>query len=383
MKPNVVLLSEMLQPYRIPVFNALADRTDLDLHVLLLSLKEANREWEVPLTQCRFPYSMLPSRDYYIRSLEWGLHFNCGITRNLARLNPDVIVGTGYTSPTYWIAQNWAKKHHVGYVLWSGSTHATSRLGNPLTRSMKRWFIDRCDACLSYGSQATQTLIDLGAAQGRIVTGRNTVDIEYFARITQEAQESVEFQAWRGKYPERIILFVGQMIERKGVADLLAAFRKIQTPDVGLVLVGSGQLLEDYKSQTQDLSNVFWEGYVQSSDIGPYLAAADALVMPSLLEVWGLVVNEALAAGVPVIASTCSGSTTDLIEDGKNGYGFTAGDTDRLSELLKSVIREPLLWEKMGQEASRRIKACSPIHYGERFAEAVRIASQKRLPKAE
>ncbi len=379
MKLKVVLLSEMLQPYRVPVFNALAERDDLEFHVLLLSIIEANREWDVPFSRCRFEYTVLPSRDIYIHSLDWGLHFNKGVTENLDRLNPDVIVGTGYSSPTLWIAQHWAKKHKRGYVLWSGSTEASSRLQNPLMKAMKRLFIRRCDAFLTYGSEATRTIANLGASPDRIVTGCNTVDIDDFARITEAARNSTDFPAWRQKFPQRIILFVGQMIERKGVADLLAAFRRVQTPDAGLILVGNGPLLEEYKNQTRDLKNVFWEGYVQSSEMGPYLAAADVLVMPSLIEVWGLVVNEAMAAGVPVIATTCSGSTRDLIEDGKNGYGFTAGDVNQLSGLLESVIKEPSRWESMGQEAALRIRSCSPTHYGAKLREAAQIASG-RIP---
>ncbi len=178
MKLKVVLLSEMLQPYRVPVFNALAERDDLEFHVLLLSLIEANREWEVPFTRCRFEYTVLPSRDFYIHSLDWGLHFNKGVTENLDRLNPDVIVGTGYSSPTLWIAQHWAKKHKRGYVLWSGSTEASSRLQNPLIKVMKRLFVRRCDPFLTYGSEATRTIANLGASPDRIVTGCNTVDID-------------------------------------------------------------------------------------------------------------------------------------------------------------------------------------------------------------
>lgn len=374
---RTVLLSEMLQPYRVPVFNCIAGQEGVDLTVLLLSIREKNRKWEIPFDSCQFRYEVLPGRDLYIRSLDWGLHLSWGVTQALRRLAPDVIVGTGYVSPAYLTAQRYARRYGLGYVLWSGSTLATSRIGKGPLRWMKRCFLRRCDAFLSYGTDATQALTTLGANPSRIVSGRNTVDVDFFARLAADACEAPSFAEWRSRFPARVILYTGQMLDRKGVMDLIQAFQQANCPDLGLVLVGDGPEFDNYRRVTQGMTGVFWEGYVQSRDMGPYLAAADVLVMPSYLEPWGLVVNEAMAAGLPVIATTCSGATTDLVREGETGYAFTAGDVNRLATLLCSVAREPEKWKKMGEEAARRMQIYTPQDYAHAFLQSVRLAAEK------
>ena len=235
-----VLLSEMLQPYRIPVFNRIAEDERLDFEVLLLSVREANRQWEIDTDTCRFRSRILEGRDYYIHALDWGLHFNRGVKRLLDEIRPEVIVGTGYVSPAYLTGQRWARTHGASYVLWSGSTARTSRIGKGPLKWMKRRFVGRCDGYLSYGTDATQQLISLGAMPERIVTGCNTVDVELFERLARDARNDPGFTGWRQNYPRHLILYIGQMIERKGVPDLIRAFRSIRSRDLGLLLVGEG-----------------------------------------------------------------------------------------------------------------------------------------------
>ncbi|MCA9438856.1 MAG: glycosyltransferase, partial [Candidatus Omnitrophica bacterium] len=192
-KIRCVLLSEMLQPYRIPVFEEIAKNDRVDFEVLLLSVRESNREWEIERENCRFKHRVLPSKDFYIRSLDWGLHFNRGVAKHLEEIQPDVVIGTGYVSPAYLTGQRWAKKNGAGYVLWSGSTAATSRIGRGPLKWMKKKFVQRCDAFLSYGTDATKQLTALGADPSRVVTGCNTVDIHAFQTMTEEARDTPNF----------------------------------------------------------------------------------------------------------------------------------------------------------------------------------------------
>ncbi len=378
-KIRCALLSEMLQPYRIPVFNRIAEDDRIDFEVLLLSVREANREWEIEMENCRFKYRTLPSRDFYIRSLDWGLHFNRGVGRALDEIGPEVVVGTGYVSPAYLAGQKWAKRNGAGYVLWSGSTASTSRIGKGPLKWMKKRFVRNCEAYLSYGTDATKQLIALGADASRVVTGCNTVDIETFEERTETARNAPEFPDWRKGYPKHLILYIGQMIERKGVPDLIRAFQSIKARDLGLVLVGDGPERERYQREFEGVDRVYWEGYKQSRDLGPFLAAADVLVMPSRLELWGLVVNEAMASGLPVISTTCSGSTTDLVEEGVTGYSFEAKDEMALATLLKSVADHPDRWAEMGGNARERVRKCGPREYADCFVESVILAKENKI----
>ena len=377
-----ILLSEMLQPYRIPLFNLLAERDDLEFKVLPLSTKEANRQWEVDLEAVRFDYEVLPSKDFYIRPLDWGLHLNRGVIQALEQFKPDVICGTGYVSPAYITAQRYAREQGCGYVLWTGSTEKSSRIGKGPLRWLKRRFVGRSDSALAYGSAAKKLLVNLGANPERIVAGYNTVDIDVAARITEEASIESNYLSWREKYPKRNILFIGQIIARKGLDSLIRAFARAAQPDLGLIIVGDGALRNSIESQYENVPNLFWEGYVQSHDMGRYFAASDVLAMPSEIEVWGLVVNEAMAAGLPVIATTCSGAAEDLIVNGDNGYAYESGDEDRLADLLKSVATERELWMEMGKNAQRFIQGFGLVFYADSFVQAVRIAHEAARGKS-
>jgi glycosyltransferase involved in cell wall biosynthesis len=367
----------MLQPYRMPVFNALARRSDLDFRVLLLSVKEANRQWEVDFDRVDFQYEVLPSTDFYFRALDYGLHLNRGVIPALKRHDPEVVVGTGYTSPTYWKAQRFIHRRGGGYALWSGSTLLSSRVQTGPVRWAKRRFVRGCDAYLAYGSAAREYLENLGADPARIIQGTNTVDVDLFANLAERARRDSGYAQWRAGYPPHLVLFVGQMIDRKGVPELIAAFSRAGRADLGLVIVGDGPMLPAYRDRYSRIPRLFWEGYRQTREMGPYLAAADALAMPSAIEVWGLVVNEALAAGVPVIATDCSGATRDLIVDSVNGYSYRSGDVDRLADLLATIPREPDRWRKMGEEGARRMKQLGPDHYADCFAQAVHRACRE------
>lgn len=373
-----VLLSEMLQPYRIPVFNHIAEDDRVDFEVLLLSVREKNRAWEVDLEGRRFKHRTLPGSDFYIRSLDWGLHFNRGVCRALDEIDPEVVVGTGYVSPAYLTGQKWARRKGAGYVLWSGSTAATSRIGKGPLKGLKQRFVRRCDAYLTYGSLATRQLISLGANPERIITGCNTVDVDEIEALTKTAVGSPEFEAWRSGFPGTLILFVGQMIERKGVRDLIRAFRSVRDRDVGLMIVGDGPLRKTYEAEFRGMERIYWEGFKQKRDLGRYLASANVLVMPSRLEVWGLVVNEAMAAGVPVIATDGSGAAVDLVEDGVTGHTYEAGDEMALATLLKSVVDHPDRWAEMGRNSKGRIQSCRPCDYAARFVEAALLAHSRR-----
>src|SRR5690606_6882290 len=128
------------------------------------------------------------------------------------------------------------------------------------------------------------------------------------------------------------------------------------------------------RARFSEVPNLFWEGYRQTREMGRYYAAANALAMPSSLEVWGLVVNEALASGVPVIATTCSGATEDLIQDEINGRSYESGDVCDLADLLRSVATDPDRWKTMGTAGAERMRWLGPDRYAQSFSEAVHLA---------
>jgi len=135
------------------------------------------------------------------------------------------------------------------------------------------------------------------------------------------------------------MLYVGQLINRKGIYQLLKALSELHDPNVGLLIVGSGpqgRELEEF-CKDQNLENVYFEGFQQQEALLRYYSLADVLILPSFKEVWGLVVNEALASGIFVLCSSYAGAAYDLIKEGWNGILFNPHSIKELIILIRKA----------------------------------------------
>jgi len=306
-----VLLTNIPTPYRIPVWKEI--NTNINLEVICISKIEKNRLWNI---QNLHFISFLKSRHLFFEKLDWGFHFTIPFSLffRLVKKNPEVVIITGYDNYQYWEALLYIKIFKKKSIFWNGSTLLSSRSENKLVNMVKSIFINNFDGYYTYGTKATEYLINFGVNNENIVTGRNTVDSDFFKISTQNASQNDEIVRF---------IYVGQLLERKGLDNTLKAFNKIKNSNWELNIVGTGADEKKLKNMVLELglsNKVNFLGYKQQEDILEYFSMSDILVMPSYLEVWGLVLNEGLASGLFCLASKYAGSTFDLIEEGKNGF---------------------------------------------------------------
>ena len=339
---RVLVVTNILSPYRVPLFKHLARSTALDVSVIALAESEANRHWRGAGNVQEFGYRVLVGWHVFLRRLEMPIHLNWGLLRALWRVRPDVVMTSGYDQLAYWEAFLYAKLARKPYLLWNGTTSlSTGTVGGPIGW-LKRRIVRGADGYVAYGSQAAEYLVAFGAPRERIHVGVNTVDMAFYRERTTAERRAPSFRAKRVLYPEVLLLYVGQLIERKGVLQLLEALRKLDDPSVGLVVVGGGPQESALRRfcKEANLRNVYFEGFHQPEELPEYYALADLLVVPSREEVWGLVVNEALAGGLYVLCSDRAGAAYDVIEDGWNGRLFSPSDVDRLAEIINETRRQ-------------------------------------------
>ena len=105
---------------------------------------------------------------------------------------------------------------------------------------------------------------------------------------------------------------------------------------------------------------VVFPGFVQRDQLAAFYALAEALVFPTLSDPWGLVVNEAMACGLPIIATDVAGCTADLVQDRENGYVIPAANVDKLAEAMAAFASDPRLASRMGERSARLIESFSP-----------------------
>jgi glycosyltransferase involved in cell wall biosynthesis len=362
MKRRMVLITELIAPYRIPVFNALAQREEIDLHVIFLSRTDSStRHWHVYEDEIRFSYEVLPC--WRRRIGKFNVLLNRGITESLRRLAPDVIVCGGYNYISSWQALRWARRQHVPFVLWSESTGNDRRNQHAPTEFLKGKFVESCDGFVVPGQSARAYLLSLGVKAHQIAIAPNAVDTALFASVGAEVlQQQAQLRAQLA-LPERYFLFVGRLVYAKGVLDLLDAYERLPSAlreQVGLVFAGEGPMRGELEARAKDLhpGRVHCAGFVHRDELAAYYALAECFVFPTLTDTWGLVVNEAMACGLPVICTRVAGCAADLVHE--NGRLVSVANIAELSSAMEEIATKSDVRLRMGEESRLRIEDYSP-----------------------
>lgn len=257
-------------------------------------------------------------------------------------MNPsDLVVLPGYHRPEYWVMLLICMLRRRRRAVFCDST-AFDRKKSPWKEKAKAMFFRRCDGFFCYGSRSKQYVASYGIDPTKIYDGCQSAAL---AHGYDEAAIRAHYAAnsFATDFASRF-LYIGRLAEEKGLFDLLDAFARVrqQLPAARLDMVGSGALDEELRQRAAQLgiaSAVSFLGTKTPHDIGQLLMNSAAMILPSLREPWGLVVNEALSFGCPVVVSDICGCVPELVIDGVTGYSFPAGDVGALAQaMLKAQL---------------------------------------------
>jgi glycosyltransferase involved in cell wall biosynthesis len=263
------------------------------------------------------------------------------LVRDIIRTPSQLVVIPGYHRFEYWamlfVCMVLGRKRAV----FCDST-ANDNPRNRLKDIAKRFFFRHCDGFFCYGSRSEEYIRSYGIDPALIHHPCQAAALphDYNSNAIRRHYEAhSEFSAESPSF-----LFVGRLSKEKGLQDLLQAFSGVyeRLPMARLVIAGSGELLNELRLKMAELkldAAVSFIGVQSPQQIGDLLLKSTALVLPSHSEPWGLVVNEALSYGCPVVVSDICGCAPELVRDGLTGYTFAAGKIDALSDaMLKAVI---------------------------------------------
>jgi 1,2-diacylglycerol 3-alpha-glucosyltransferase len=378
-KCRLAILSEIIAPYRIPVFSVLAARSDIDLQVMFLSETDPSlRQWDVHKEEIHFSYQVLPC--WRRRLGRYNLLVNRGLTAALSEFRPQAVVCGGYNYLASWQAAGWAKRNKVPLLLWSESTKSDLRRELRIVEGMKTRFVRMCSASIAAGISSREYLIQLGAPDETIFIAPDAVDNAFYAARAQQARARADEVRSRLNLPSRYFLFVGRLVREKGIFELLEAYSRLddnERSQVGLVIAGDGSLRAAVEKQASAIrvGCVRFTGFAQREPLAELYALAEALVFPTQSDPWGLVVNEAMACGLPVIASKVAGCAADLVRNADNGFIVAPGDVAQLTIALSKLLSDPQHTADMGARSAQRIQAFTPEACAEGIANAARFAS--------
>jgi glycosyltransferase involved in cell wall biosynthesis len=259
----------------------------------------------------------------------------------------DACIVSGWYLKSYLQAIRACRRAGIPVLVRGDSQLATRRssLVNAAKYFPYKWLLQHIDGHLYVGQANRSYLRHYGVAEENLFFVPHFVDNGFFARGASEALATgaaAEIRGSIGAGPHStVFIFAGKLVEKKRPGDYLQALRMARDrgADVRGLVVGAGPLGADLQSfaEHHDLP-VSFAGFRNQTEMPRYLAAADTLVLPSDGgETWGLVVNEAMACGLPAIVSRAAGCAPDLIDEGRTGYGFDLGDVDQLCDAMLKV----------------------------------------------
>lgn len=369
---RIAILNGIPAPYREPVFAELASRPGVELEVLYCSRGHDDVGWSrsaLPAANYRrvFLPNLTPRR---LRRTTMLGYANLTLGRELDRFRPEYMIVYGTNQLTYWLAFAHAIRRHIPFALRSDSnirldTSQTWR--SRLRRQLLRRLLSHAHGVLTVGSANREYWLRHGARLEQIFSAPYAV------------AAPVEAMRARAPSPPPIrLLYVGRLVPNKGVDLLLEAFNDLVGANpIELTIVGTGPEQERLLALQSEAARraTHWLGQLDNERVRSLYAEHHVFVLPSRREPWGLVVNEAMAAGLPVVAHVDVGSAIDLIEPGRTGWLYTERTAPSLRAALVQAIESPDR-AAIGDRAQAKVRAWSIAAEVNGFLSAVDAAAK-------
>ena len=307
------------------------------------------------------------------------------VAKTLDAIAPDVLVVMGWGYHSVREAALWALKNKIPVVTMSDS-QLEGQPRSLLRDFLKRGLIGSYDAVLCAGTRAQRYMEYFGKSPECLFSGMDVVDNSHFAGALDAAVAERLAFSQQHQLPQRYILSVNRFVAQKNLSGLLRAFAHYvaqgQAGALNLVIAGDGLLRNELIDLIDELGLqevVFLIGKVAYADLPMLYASAEAFVITSNshAETWGLTVNEAMAAGLPVFVSSSCGSCEDLVEDGINGRVFDANNTEALALHFDAIGRGRYPLAAMGESSQRIIQQWGLERHAQNFWKAVSYAAAR------
>ena len=336
---RILFLTYIPAPYRVALFNELGKNCDLTVVFEKESASHRDKSWK--------KYSFDFFKGIVLSGTKDKIMPNFQIVDYLKSSQYDFIIVHNPSTPTGMLAIQYMKNHRIKY--WIESDGGFAKNGKGIKEAIKRHFLGGADGYFSTCDSCDTYLIQYGADNNRIFRYPFAVP-----RINDDGQEQKDKEFFRnelGIKENRVVLAVGQFIPRKGFDVLIQAIKDIKS-EFGAYFIG-GKVTDEYRKLVCDLDikNIHFIEFKDSSILKKYYMASDVFVLPTREDIWGLVINEAMSYGLPVITTNRCGAGTELIKSGENGYLVEVEDSFGLSAIMSVLLDNQNLCNYIGKNA--------------------------------
>ena len=318
-------------------------------------------DWDIPLLdgyKSRFLHNTARTPDV-------GRFWGCvtpDIRDVIRRTRFDVFIVHGWSTASYWQAIRACWSTRTPVLVRGDSNLATPRswIWRSLKRPAYRWFIPRFDGYLIVGTRAREYVMSYGADASRCFETPHAVDNEFFASRSDELRR--DRTATRARFglvaAGTVFLFAGRFIDRKQPLLFVRALKAAATsvPGVSGLMVGDGPLRQAAESLTAQLdAPIRFAGFLNQTEMAAAYTACDAVVVPSDWETWGLIVNEAMACGLPAIVTDGVACAGDLVESGVTGEVCPVGAVDAVADAIGRLAGDSEYRSSLSMNARRHV----------------------------
>lgn len=351
---KILFLTNIPSPYRVDFFNELGKHCDLTVVFEKKFSSERDENWK--------KFSFKNFRGCILKSISIGTDstVSFGAIKFVKDKSFDLIVCSNFSSPTGFIAVNYMQKHNIRYLIETDG--GSPKTGNGFKEKLKRKVISKAAGFFSTSNENDKYFIAYGADKNKIFRYSFTSLIKSDLRKNVvSAKEKIELRKKLGITEKFIVLSVGRFSYLNGYGkgyDVLLKAAKNLSKDIGWYIVG-GKPTEEFQElkNRNNLFNVHFIDFKTKDYLKEYYMASDLFVLMTIGDVWGLVINEAMSCGLPVITTDKCIAGLELITEGENGYILQVGNDLDLSDKIQKVIFDSKKLEEMGKKSLEVVRS--------------------------
>jgi glycosyltransferase involved in cell wall biosynthesis len=338
-KLRVAIVTNHPPPFRIPIYEKIGRMPDVDLKVIFCSRREPNREWKLP--PLNFNHTFL--RERFVTRGDNFIHNNFDVVSALRRFTPDVVVTTGF-NPTYLYAFGYTLAKGVMHVPMTDGTDVSEESLSTPHKLIRRFVYSRSQAFVAASAGGQRLYESYGIAPEHCFLSCLCIDNETYLVNPPHEQKKYDF------------IFCGRIVEAKNPLFALHVAQEVARRlgrKVSILFVGSGAQEEDLKSETAqhpDTVDAEFNGFAAQHELPALYRSASIFLFPTLADVWGVVANEACAAGLPVIVSPHAGVADELVLDGENGFVCEL-DVGLWADRAEVLLTQPAVYQRFSRRS--------------------------------
>lgn len=347
-KMKVLILTTVMAPYRMKLFETLGEECDLTVCFETKNDVIRDDKWYIR-NGTKFTVIPLKKWEQGTSIVHWD------IAKYINELRPDIIILYEYSTKTSFLAMVQARRKNIPYLINCDGAFISA---NKIKKLLKGILIKNAQGLLAGSTSAKEYFEFYGGKSQKIFfhkfTSLYAFDIE---KTIVPFEKKKEMRKQLGLLEKKTAISVGNFVSGKGFIELIHVWKSLDK-DCQLLIIGSGEQKNEYFDliECEKIDNIIVKDFMPYDELKKYYMASDLFVLNTKSDVWGLVINEAMACGLPVVTTNMCIAGRELVNDGENGYIIELGNQEEFKERIKMILGDVEKQERMGKYSLELIK---------------------------